>query len=226
MRIVTAVILELAACQTAGDIPDLPWIHGLTDVVVSTRSSDEVGRKIADWSERAALDPGCPIGSYPGIELTADVAPSPGGETTLVSLAHGVAIFDREGELVSETPGYQCEGSADELEAVAVGRAYGERTLVIAATTGGHRASQTWITMLRVDDDRSLDAVFTGTVEERDGGIARRGSILVLPSALLYRPPGALVPALWIYDRHARAYLPPGQDVDRSRRDGPLVSRR
>jgi hypothetical protein len=142
----------------------------------------------------------------------------------LVSLARGVAVFDREGELVTETPGYQCEGSADELEVVAVGKAYGERTLVIAATTGGHRTSETWITMLRIDEDRSLDAVFTGTVEEHDGGIVRRGSLLVLPSALLYRHPQALAPALWTYDREARAYLPPGQEVDRSHRDGPAVS--
>jgi hypothetical protein len=236
MKWMPLVALSLVACQATGEASDVPWLRGLTEVVSSTRSSDEVGRRFAEWSGRASLDPGCPLGSHVGIELTADVAAaSPGRETILVSLAHGIAVFDRHGALVTETPGYRCEGSADELEAVAVGKAHGERTLVIAATTGGHRSSSTWVTLLRIDDDRRLDAVFTGTVEEHDREhdrepdrehdreARRRGTIVVLPDALLYRHPNEPTPTLWVYDADARAYLPPGEEVDRSRNDGPLA---
>jgi hypothetical protein len=207
----------LLGCRTEA-VPSMPWVHGLGNPVVSDRSSDAAAERFERWSDRDVGDPNCGSGAVPAIELHADVAPPVGEETILVSLSQGVLVLDGEGRLVAETPGYACAGSADELEAVAAGDA-GAPTIVIAATTGGHRESSTWITLLRVDE-RRLDAVFTGTVELRDGETTKRGSIVLLPNALIYRHP-ALQPALWVFDPVARAYLLPGTEIDYSHDDGP-----
>jgi hypothetical protein len=211
----------LAACQLGSETPSMPWLYGLSDVVASDRASDELGRRMADWSDRNDYDPRCPPGSAPAIELVADLAPTPGRERIWVSLAHGIAVFDAEGRLVTETPGYACDGSADELEAIAVGDAFGAPMLAIAATSGGHRQSSTWISLLRVGEDRTLDATFTGSVVERDGTSIEQGAIVLLPNALIYRHPRAKKPTLWIYNPVARAYLVPGDPIDESHDEGP-----
>jgi hypothetical protein len=211
MKALLIALVGVAACQTEA-VPSMPWLYGLGAPVVSDRASDAVARRLEEWSDRDVGDPNCGPGAYPAIELHANVAPQAGEETILVSLARGVVVFDREGQLVAETPGYACEGSADELEAVAAGDAYGAATIVIAATSA-------WISMLRVGD-RQLDAVFTGTVETRDGATAKRGAIVLLPNALIYRHPEGK-PALWVFDPRARAYLLPGTEIDHSHDDGP-----
>jgi hypothetical protein len=213
----------LTACHVVDEVPKMPWLHGLSDAVASDRSSDELGRRMAEWSERVDYDPACPPGSYPAIQVFANVAPPAGLERIWISLAHGVAVFDHEGQLVSETPGYPCSGSADELEAIAGGDAFGAPTIAIAATTGGHRVSSTWISLLRVSPDRQLHAVFTGTVEERDGETVRRGGVFLLPNALIYRHPDGK-PTVWFYNEAARAYLVPGDPVDDSHQDGPSIT--
>ena len=212
--------LGFTACQVAQDIPTMPWLHGLSDVVSSDRALDEVGRRMGDRSEH---DRDCAPGAYTGIELTANVAPAAGTETIQVSLAHGVVVLDLEDQPIAEAPGYECEGSATELEAVAAGDAFGMPLIAIAATTGGHRVSSTWITLLRVGPDRTIDAVFTGTVEERDGETVRRGGVVMLPNALIYRHPRRQ-PRVWIYNPLARAYLVPGDPIDDSHDAGPSVT--
>lgn len=207
VRSIIVLPLVGAACQLGQATPAMPWLHGLGAPVSSDRSSDEVARRIDTWSPYSDVDPECSTGAYPGIAIDADVSPAAGDETIMVSLAHGIVVTDRDGRLLAEAPGYHCEGSADELEAIAAGDAFGAPTIAIAVTSGGHRVSSTWITLFRVDG-RHLDAVFTGTVEERDGDDAARGSIYLLPGALLYQPPRGL-PALWRYDPAERAYVQP-----------------
>lgn len=202
----------------------MPWLYGLSDPVASDRASDELGRRMAAWSDRDDYDPRCPPGSETAIELFGDIAPPAGREKIWVSLAHGIAVFDAGGQLVTETPGYPCNGTADELEAVAVGNAFGAPTLAIAATSGGHRERTTWISLLRVGPDRALDTAFTGAVVERDGETVAQGAIVLLPNALLYRAPRAEKPTFWIFDPVARAYLVPGEPIDVSHDDGPSVS--
>ncbi len=222
MKPVLALVL-LATCQVGQETPSIPWLHGLANPVSSNRSSDEVARRIDTWSRFSDVDPECSTGNYPGIEIEADVAAQPGLETVMVSLAHGIVITDAEGELIAETPGYHCEGTADELEAIAGGDAFGARTLAIAATAGGHEESRTWLTLFRVDG-RRLDPVFTGTVEERRGTKVDRGGVFLLPNALIYRAPRG-TPAIWFYNSDARAYVQPGQAID-THHDGPTVSQR
>ena len=207
-----------AACQVPPATPAIPWLHGLTDPVSSNLESDEVARRIDTWSVYSDVDPECSTGAYPGIAIEADVAPTPGLETVMVSLAHGIVVVDREGELVTEAPGYHCEGSADELEAIAAGNAFGVPTIAIAVTSGGHRESSTWVSLFRVDG-RRLDPVFTETVEERSGTTVRRGAIFLLPDALLYQNPRGAT-SVWPYNADARAYVQPGAELDYTH-DGP-----
>jgi hypothetical protein len=218
MKALVFPLVGLATCQLARETPSIPWLQGLGSPVASDVTSDEVARRIDTWSELADVDPECSTGNYPGIAIEADVAPTPGLETVMVSLAHGIVVTDREGALITEAPGYHCEGSADELEAVAAGDAYGAPTIAIAVTSGGHRESETWVTLFRVDD-RRLDPVFTGTVEQRRGNDLERGSVMLLPGALLYRAPGG-EPTLWFYNSDAHAYVQPGQGLD-DHHDGP-----
>jgi hypothetical protein len=210
------------ACQLTEQTPSIPWLHGLANPTSSNRASDEVARRIDTWSRFSDVDPDC-SGTYPGFEFEADVARNPGVETVLVSLSLGIVVTDSEGLLITETPGYHCAGSADELEAIAAGDAYGARTIAIAATTGGHRESSTWLTLFRVEG-RRLDPVFTGTVEVRHDKAVSTGGVFLLPNALVYRPPGGK-PSVWIYSSDARAYVEHGQEID-THHDGPTVSLR
>lgn len=217
MKTVVALAL-LASCQVTQETPSIPWLHGLANPVSTDRASDEVARRIDTWSRFSDVDPECSTGTYPGMAIEADVAGDAGVETIMVSLSHGIVVTDREGAMITETPGYHCEGTADELEAIAAGDAFGARTIAIAATTGGHRESSTWVTLFRVDG-RRLDPVFTGTVEERRGDGVKRGGVFLLPNALVYRHPRG-TPSVWIYNSDARAYVQPGKEIDTGH-DGP-----
>jgi hypothetical protein len=217
MKSVLALSL-VAACQVAQETPSIPWLHGLADPIASDQTSDGVTRQIDSWSGLSDVDPECSTGAHPGIAIEADVAVNAGRETIMVSLAHGLVIVDREGQLITEAPGYHCDGTADELEAIAAGSAFGAPTIAIAATSGGHRESSTWVSLFRIDG-RRLDPVFTGTVEERRGDDVKRGAVVLLPDALLYRHPRGEA-SLWTYNADARAYVQPGKEIDR-RHDGP-----
>ncbi len=216
-------LITVAGCQLSAETPAMPWLHGLANSVGSASQSDEVARRIGSWSGFSDVDPECSTGAYPGIEITADVAPAAGDETILVSLAHGIVVVDREHQLVTESPGYRCSGgSVDELEAIAAGNAYGVPTIAIAATSGGRNEAATWISLFRIGEDRRLDAAFTGVVELRHGTEIERGAVYLLPNALIYRHPSSQ-PTVWTYNPVARAYLRPGDPVDDSHDDGPAL---
>lgn len=198
-RTSTVLALALAACQPAA--PALPWLHGMTDVKTSTTGATDLdGEELPDR---------CGAGATTTLELHADLAPAAGRERILASFARGILVLGHERQLIAEAPGFACEGSADELEVLAVGRAYGAPTLVIAATEGGHHESATWLGLLRPGVGTTLDALFTAVVEQRVGDQIDRGDVWLLPGGLLYRRPRGPV-TFWIFDDAARAYVPFG----------------
>jgi hypothetical protein len=211
-------ILGLAACRVAAstDGPAVPRLHGLTDLAVSDRGSADATRALGDWD---AGDPSCAAGAFSTIDLDADVAPAPGIESVFASYAQGILVVDRDGQPAASLPGYPCSGSADELDLLAAGSAYGDRTLVVMGTSGGHRERTTWVNLFRVGTEPTrLDPVFAGTIEER-GASVRYGSISLLPGALVHRTPAG--PAVfYVFDPVARAYVVPGERIDPDR-DGP-----
>jgi hypothetical protein len=208
MRLLALCLIALLA-PGAPDAPRpshraLPWLYNLHEVAAV--EADDRGSTF-QLDDREELDPTCGSGAVTGLELRADVAPAPGTETVLASYARGTVVVGSEGQVLATTPGYPCAGTSDALEVLAVGRAFGQPTIVIAATTGGRREQLTWLGLFRVGSSGRLEATFSGEVEERADGEVRRGSITILPGALLHRSPdGELV--FWIFDEPAGIYVP------------------
>ena len=201
------VLALLVGCQS----PTVPWLHGFDERVSST-GVDTPGAPADEPND------GCGVAVTRKIELVADVAPSAGRETIVASFQDGISVFDREEHLVSELPGYPCEGSADELDVIAVGRAYGKPMVAIAATSGGRHETATFIGLFRPGE--KLQPLFTAVVETRSGDTITRGAIYLLPEGLLYQRPGGGF-ALW---RLEDVYVPvlPEEPHD----EPPLVSQR
>lgn len=193
MKRITA-LLVVAACQPPA--ADLPWLDGLQ----ITAKSTGVERPSAPGDEPPE---DCGVAAMRPIELVADVAPPAGRETIVASYATGITIFDAEDRLVAETAGYPCLGSADELDIIAVGNAYGVPMLALAATTGGRRETATFVGLFGLP---SLDPMFAGVVETRDDERVTRGSIHLFPGGLVYTRPGGR-PHLWRFDA-AGVYVP------------------
>lgn len=181
-----------------------PWLRNLSDVRAVSAGDPFVGIAMD-----AESDPSCDEATSTGLALVANVAPASGPETILASFAQGVMVYGREGELIAATPGFPCAGSADEIEVLAAGTAFGVPTIAITATTGGRREQLTWIGLYRVGLHGRLEAVFTGAVEQREDGIVRRGSITILPGALLVRDPLGGV-GFWVIDPVSGVYVPHG----------------
>ena len=206
MRLV--VLLCIAGCQTA---PSLPWVHGFSERAAST--GVQAPRAPADEPAE-----GCGVAATRPIELVADVAPSAGRETIVATYQTGIAVFDREDHLVSELPGYPCQGSADELDALVAGTAYGEPLLAAVATTGGRRETATFVALFR--PGATLTPLFTAVVETRADEVVKTGGIYLLPDGLLYRRPGGGT-ALW---RLEDVYVPVLPETPHD--EPPLVSLR
>lgn len=200
MKIRSAIVLAATTAACSSSAPGMPWLHGLGDAVSSSTGVDEP--PAPDDSEIA---PGCSVGASRTIELSADVAPAAGKETIVASYSGGITVFDREDHLVAHTPGWPCEGSADELDTIAFGTAYGEPTLAVAATSGGHREAATWVALFRTG--RTLEATFTAVVETRRDDIVKRGAIHLIPGGLLYERPGGPI-RFWRLDPGAKIYVP------------------
>ncbi|MDQ3365682.1 MAG: hypothetical protein M3680_09680 [Myxococcota bacterium] len=193
------VVLALTAgCQPAA--PSLPWLHGLGEVVASTEDVTDVGDLLAE---------GCGAGASRTLRLVADVTGTPALETVTASYSGGLVVTDAEHHVLARGAGYPCEGSADELDTLAVGGAYGHRTVVIAATAGGRRETATWVGLFRPGFGGALDPVFTGEVERRVGDVVERGNIWLVPDGLLHQPPGGPT-SYWPFDPVGHAYVPYG----------------
>lgn len=208
MRIALLVLLGVLAGgsgpQARPAHPALPWLFNLTNV-----KAVDTGDPLVTMAMDAEIDPSCAELESPGFALVANVAAAAGDETILASYAHGVMVFGHEGELIASTPGFPCAGSADEIEVLAAGTAFGVPTIVMVATTGGRREQLTWLGMFRIGRTGRLEAVFTGAVEQREDGIVRRGSVTVLPDALMVRDPLGGV-GFWIFDEVSGVYIPRG----------------
>lgn len=205
------LVVFLLALLAPGSIPHsepaspaLPWLFNLEHVTAS-----DVGDPLVTLAMEARMDPSCDEAMPAGLALVANVAPAAGPETILASFAHGVMVYSAEGELIASTPGFPCAGSADEIEVLAAGTAFGVPTIVIAVTTGGRREQLTWLGLYRVGLHGRLEAVFAGAVEQREDGIVRRGSVTILPEALLVRDPLGGV-GLWVFDPIGGVYVPRG----------------
>ncbi|MGE0867098.1 MAG: hypothetical protein AB7P03_00950 [Kofleriaceae bacterium] len=185
------------------DIPELPWLRGLSDVRLTTTPTSDVVDRMSPWSP---ADEDCAATRYPGLALAANVTHGPEDEMILASFTQGVAIVDANNRLIARAPGLPCGGSADEIVALAFGRAYLEPTIVVTITSGGHREHATWVTLYRLGFRDRLEPVFTGSIEERADDAVQRGSVTLLPDGLIYRRPGGQR-TYWRFDPVAGAYV-------------------
>lgn len=205
-----ALIAVLAPTAVVGPIartpahPSLPWLYNLEDV-----RAVETGDRLVTLSMTSDPDPSCRDNASPGLVLVADVAPAAGVETIFASYTNGIMVVGREGEPIASTSGYPCAGSADEVEVLATGTAFGKPTIVLAVTTGGRREQLTWVGLFQLGHHGRLEPVFAGAVEQREDGIVRRGSVTILPGALLVRDPFGAV-GFWTFDDEGGVYVPRG----------------
>jgi len=175
----------------------LPWLQGF---FAPTASSD------AGSYDCVSDDPQAMV-------IHADVAGSPGVEQIVASYHFGIVVRDRAEHVIAQLPGLDCEGSADELVAIAAGDgAIGVPLLAIAATSGGFRESRTLLTLYRVSATGGLQPVFSGEVErheraDRDNEerLTRTGIVTLIPGGLVYRDPSG-GSSLWIYDAKLGRY--------------------
>ena len=189
------VLLTLAA---------MPWLQGFEPVASDDHGSRDVERELAEWQP---ADDACVASAYGGLRVEADLAPASGSETVLASYTQGIAVLDADHHLIARAPGFTCRGSADELVAIAVGDAgIGTPVYVLAATTGGHAESFTWLTLYRAGDNGQLVPAFTGAVERHEGKRTATGTIVLFPGGLLYRPPGGAM-TVWLYDKDSGRYI-------------------
>jgi hypothetical protein len=183
---------------TLAPVAALPWLQGFFAPAASSQlGSYDCGRE-----------------NPSPMSIVADVAPSsPGSEQILASYADGIVVLDRDHRPLAQTRGLTCEGTADELVAIAAGDAAIDVPLIaVAATRGGSAASTTTLTLLRVDARGTLEPVFSAEVErhERDGAgderATRTGVVTLVPGGLVYRDLQGLV-SLWTYEPDAGRYV-------------------
>ncbi|MBA3456565.1 MAG: hypothetical protein H0T42_25980 [Deltaproteobacteria bacterium] len=182
--------------------PQMPWLHGLDSV----RVTDEPQRHVEDRMAAGYEDLECAAGATHGLVLKADIAPSAGMETILASYARGLVVLDHEDQVIASMDGYPCQGSADEVTSLAVGRAFLVPTIALAITHGGHEERTTELALFRIGFGGRIEPVFTAEVELRTGDNVRTGGVWLIPNGLLYQRPGGKT-GLWIYDPVGGAYL-------------------
>jgi len=169
----------------------LPWLQGFQPDAVADHPTPAVAQELAEW--RPASED-CVASAYGGLSLD-----SPSGRV-LASFSQGVFVLDKDRHLVAQAPGFSCKGSADELVALATGDAWiGTPIVALAATTGGHAESVTWLSLYRVDEGGRLEPVFTGAVERHEGRQTRTGTVTIVPGGLIYRAPEGTT-SVWIWD--------------------------
>ena len=212
IRIVKPILYALVALLAPVSVhqapasPAIPWLYNFDDVVASTDGDLATAFRLTGFGDP---DDRCDPGEHVGFAVHADLGPGAADVTVMSSYAEGVVVVGSEGRRLASTPGFVCQGSADELEVLAVGRAFTVPTIVVVATTGGRREQITWVGLYRVGREGRLDPVFVGAVEQREDGIVRRGAITLLPGALIYRAPGA-GEGLWVFDPVVHTFTPRG----------------
>ena len=183
----------------------LPWLQGFFAPQGSTeQGSRDVLPQLAEWRDESE---DCVASAYGGMSLRADVSAAEGQELVLASYTQGVFVFDHDNHLLAQAQGLPCEGSADELVALAAGdAAIGVPLVVLAATAGGRAESVTQLTMYRVGNGGELQPVFSGEVERHEGRTTRTGTITLVPGGLIYRDPSGSL-GLWLYSAELGRYV-------------------
>jgi hypothetical protein len=183
----------------------LPWLQGFFAPEASTETGTaDVLAELGEWGE---ADGSCIAAAYGGLSLTADVSIVPGTERVLASFTQGVVVLDHENHIVARAPGFDCEGSEDELVGLAAGPAgIAEPLVALAATSGGHNETMTWLTLYRVANSGELQPVFMGEVERHRGDTTRTGVVTMVPGGLVYRAPSG-GSSLWVYDAELGRYV-------------------
>jgi hypothetical protein len=176
-----------AAATLPTTAPAFRWLPGLAATAIATERSAEAADQLAAW----APDEPCP--TWDARAIVADVAPAGGAETVLASVASGVVVLDADQRLLSTAPLADCGGSADGVIALAAGDAWiGAPVIAVVFSSGGRREADTSLALFRAGRER-LEPIFTGVLEMREDDVVSAGSAVLLPGAIVYRPPtGAL----------------------------------
>lgn len=181
----------------------LPWLHNFAVAAETAEATPEVVARMARWREP---DESCSAAAYGGLAITADVAKAHGPEAVLASFTQGVLVLDAGGRLLASATALPCQGSADEIDGIAAGDAHIDRPVIaLAVTTGGRRASSTWLVLYGVTGG-VIAPLFTGRVEDHDGERTQVGAVLLLPGALLYRAPTG-TQTMWVYNTEQQRYV-------------------
>jgi len=183
----------------------LPWLQGFfAPEGVTEQGSREVLTELSEWRDPAE---DCVASEYGGLALRANVSAVEGSEKIVASYTQGVFVLDRDRHLLAQSQPFECEGSADELVALAAGDAsIGVPLIVLATTSGGRAENVTWLTLYRVANDGVLQPVFVGEVERHEGDTARTGIITLIPGGLVYRDTRGSI-GMWLYDAELGRYV-------------------
>ena len=185
----------------------LPWLQGFfAPEAVTERGSPEVIAELAAWRAPSSSQR-CVADEYGGLSLEADVAPTPGRERIIASYSQGMFVLDAEHHVLAQATGFTCQGSSDELVAIAAGDgAIGTPLVALAATSGGRVESTTWLTLYRVSNGGELQPVFIGEVERHASQTTRTGTVTLIPGGLVYVDPAGTI-SLWTYDAELGRYV-------------------
>jgi hypothetical protein len=169
----------------------LPWLQGFTPDAVADHPSRAVSAELAEWKKP---DDQCVASAYGGLKLENH------GTRVLATYSQGVFVLDENRHLVAQAPGFECNGSSDELIAIAEGNAWvGAPVIALAATSGGRAESVTWLSLYRVGAAGKLEPVFTGAVERHGDHQTKTGVVTIVPGGLIYRAPDGTT-SLWTWD--------------------------
>jgi hypothetical protein len=177
-------------------------LHNFAVSAETAEAKSGVVTRMAKWRDP---DPSCSASAYGGLEIAANVGAG-GTQIVLASFTQGVLVLDAEDELIASATAPACQGSADEIDAIAAGDAHIDQPVIaLAVTVGGHREASTWLVLYRVVGGVIAPA-FAGVVEERVGDRRRTGEVTLLPGALLYRAPSG-TQRLWVYSAERQRYV-------------------
>lgn len=169
----------------------LPWLQGFTPEAVADHPSRAVSAELDQWQQP---DEDCVDSAYGGLSI--DLR----GMRVLASYSQGVFVLDADRHVVAQASGFDCNGSSDELVALAQGNAWiGTPLVVLAATSGGHAESVTWLTLYRIGGAGKLEPVFSGAVERHGDRQTSTGVVTIVPGGLIYRAPGG-ASSLWTWN--------------------------